>query len=143
MRKNLVGLILMFFAANNVSAQLFSACENVTAFSTSRTPDIGIVISSGDPETVFNGLRLAIAAQSKGDTVVIFVIGKAEDVFMHDSSKFDVVKTSEQFVAKGGDIYACATCAKMRHTDNVQMCTITSVFDLYEIVKRSRKIVSF
>ena len=143
MKKYMLLLALTIYANCGVFAQLFTACENVTAFSKSRTPDIGIVISSGDPETVWNGLRLAIAAQSKGDTVVIFVIGKAEDVFMNDSTKFDIPKTSQQFVGNGGDIYACATCAKMRHTENVQMCTITSIFDLYEIVKRSKKIVSF
>ena len=143
MRKIFFALIVVLFATSCGSAQLLSTCENVTAFDKSRTPDIGIVINSGDAETVWNGLRLAIAAQSKGDTVVIFVIGKAEDIFMHDSSKFDVPKTSEQFVAAGGDIYACATCAKLRHTENVQMCTITSINDLYEIVKRSKKIVSF
>ena len=143
MKKYMLLLALTIYANCGFFAQLFTACENVTAFSKSRTPDIGIVISSGDPETVWNGLRLAIAAQSKGDTVVIFVIGKAEDVFMNDSSKFDIPKTSQQFVGNGGDIYACATCAKMRHTENVQMCTITSIFDLYEIVKRSKKIVSF
>jgi predicted peroxiredoxin len=143
MRKIFLLLGLAFFFSQNGFSQLFTACENVTAFSKSRVPDLGIVISSGDPETVWNGLRLAIAAQSKGDTVVIFVIGKAEDVFMSDTSKFDIPKTSQQFVGNGGDIYACATCAKMRHTENVQMCTITSIFDLYEIVKRSKKIISF
>jgi hypothetical protein len=75
--------------------------------------------------------------------VVVFVIGKAVDVFMKDTSKFDILKVSEQFVSEGGDIYTCATCAKMRNTDNVQMCTITSIFDLYEIVNRSKKVVSF
>jgi tRNA 2-thiouridine synthesizing protein D len=143
MKKNLILLIIILFFAKSGFAQLFSACENVSAFNKSRTPDIGIVISSGDAESVWNALRLGIAAQSKGDTVVIFVIGKAEDVFMHDTSRFEIAKTSQQFVGNGGDIYACATCAKMRHTENVEMCTITSVYDLYEIVKRSKKLLSF
>ena len=143
MRKNIVVLMLILFTVKSGFGQLFSGCENVTAFSKSRTPDIGIVISSGDAETVWNALRLGIAAQSKGDSVVIFVISKAVDVFMKDTSKFDIPKTSLQFVSKGGDIYACATCAKMRNTENVQMCTITSIYDLYEIIKRSKKVVTF
>jgi tRNA 2-thiouridine synthesizing protein D len=143
MRKNIIILILILFSAISGKAQLFSGCENVTAFSKSRTPDIGIVISSGDAETVWNALRLGIAAQSKGDSVVIFVISKAVDVFIKDTSKFNISKTSLQFVSNGGDIYACATCAKSRHTENVQMCTITSIYDLYEIIKRSKKVVTF
>jgi len=143
MKKFALILICMIVNMNDGYSQLFSGCENVSAFNKSRTPDIGIVISSGDAETVWNALRLGIAAQSKGDSVVIFVISKAVDVFMKDTSKFDIPKTSLQFLSKGGDIYTCATCAKMRHTENVEMCTITSIFDLYEIVKRSKKVVSF
>ena len=143
MKKFALILICMIAYMNDGYSQLFSGCVNVSAFNKSRTPDIGIVISSGDAETVWNALRLGIAAQSKGDSVVIFVISKAVDVFMKDTSKFDIPKTSLQFLSKGGDIYTCATCAKMRHTENVEMCTITSIFDLYEIVKRSKKIVSF
>jgi predicted peroxiredoxin len=143
MKKNIVVLILILFTVQSGFAQLFSGCENVSAFNTSRTPDLGIVISSGDAETVWNALRLGIAAQSKGDSVVVFVISKATDVFIKDTSKFNIPETVLQFVSKGGDIYTCATCAKMRNTDNVELCTITSIFDLYEIVKRSKKVVSF
>ena len=143
MKKITLFLFCTVISFNYGYSQLFSGCENVSAFNKYCTPDIGIVISSGDAETVWNALRLGIAAQSKGDSVVIFVISKAVDVFMKDTSKFDIPKTSLQFVSKGGDIYTCATCAKMRHTENVKMCTITSIFDLYEIVKRSKKIISF
>lgn len=143
MKKILVILILTITSLNTIKAQLFSACENVSAFDKTRTPDMGIVISSGDAETVWNALRLGIAAQSKGDTVVIFVISKAVDVFMKDSSKFDIPATSLKFVSNGGDIYTCATCAKIRHTENVEMCTITSIYDLYEIINKSKKVVTF
>lgn len=143
MKKYIIILLFAIFGARDVFGQLFSGCENVTAFNKSRTPGLGIVISSGEAETVWNALRLGIAAQTKGDSVVVFVISKAVDVFLKDTSKFEIQKTSEQFLAKGGDIYTCATCAKMRHADNVEMCTITSIFDLYEIIKRSKKVVTF
>jgi len=143
MKKYYLFLIFSFLSFNYSYSQLFSACENSSAFDKNRNPDMGIIISSGDAETVWNALRLGIAAQSKGDSVVIFIISKAVDVFLKDTSKFNVSKTSLEFERNGGDIYACATCAKMRHTENVNMCTITSVFDLYEIVKRSKKVISF
>jgi sulfur relay (sulfurtransferase) complex TusBCD TusD component (DsrE family) len=143
MRKNIFILLIFIFTVQSGYSQLFSGCEDVTAFDKARTPDMGIVISSGDAETVWNALRLGIAAQTKGDSVVVFVISKAVDVFMNDTSRFDIPKTSLQFLNQGGDIYTCATCAKMRHTENVKMCTITSIYDLYEIVKRSKKVVTF
>lgn len=138
-----IAIALVCMSHGYSQLQVFSGCENVSAFNKNSHPDMGIVISSGDAETVWNALRLGIAAQSKGDSVVIFVISKAVDVFIKDTSAFDIPKTSEQFVSKGGYILTCATCAKMRHTENVQMCTITSIFDLYEIVKQSKKVVSF
>jgi peroxiredoxin family protein len=143
MKKLFLVLLLVLISSNYCFSQLFSGCENVSAFKTSRTPNLGIIISSGDVETVWNAIRLGIAAQSKGDSVVIFVVSKATDVFIKDTSKFNISETVLQFVSKGGDIYTCATCAKMRNTDNIELCTITSIFDLYEIVKRSKKIVTF
>jgi len=150
MRKNIIVIIIIMITSQSGFAQLFAGCENVTAFSKSRKPDMGIIISSGDDETVWNALRLGIAAESKGDSVVVFVISKAVDVFMNDavrpkndSTQFDIRKASIEFLTGGGDIYTCATCAKMRHTENVEMCTITSIFDLYEIVKRSKKVITF
>jgi uncharacterized protein involved in oxidation of intracellular sulfur len=150
MKKSLLLSVLITFSSLAGFAQLFSGCENVTAFNKNRKPDLGIIISSGEAETVWNALRLGVAAESKGDSVVVFVISKAVDVFMkdaarakNDSTKFDIRKASIDFLSNGGDIYTCATCAKMRNTENVEMCTITSIFDLYEIIKRSKKIVNF
>jgi uncharacterized protein involved in oxidation of intracellular sulfur len=143
MKKFYLFLLFSFISVHYGYSQILFGCEDVTAFNKSRAPDLGIVISSCDAETVWNALRLGIAAETKGDSVVVFVISKAVDVFMKDSSKFDIPKTSTEFLTKGGDIYTCATCAKMRHTDNVEMCTITSIYDLYEIIRRSKKIVSF
>jgi uncharacterized protein involved in oxidation of intracellular sulfur len=135
----------MLFVQGNVAAQikLFSPCENLKAFDMSSSPDLGIVIYSSDSETVWNALRLANYAQEKGDTVVIFVVGKGMDVYMHDTSAFNIKELSIQFLTGGGSIYTCATCAKLRGTDDVQFCTITSMADLYAIVKRSKKIISF
>ena len=150
MKKGFVLFVVILLSSYGGFAQLLTGCENVTAFSKSRSPDMGIIISSADDETVWNALRLGIAAESKGDSVVVFVISKAVDVFMKDAArtkddlaKFDIRKASIEFLSGGGDIYTCATCAKMRNTENVEMCTITSIFDLYEIVSRSKKVVNF
>lgn len=136
-------LLVVALSVSSGYAQLISGCENVSAFNKNSSPDIGIIISSGDAETVWNALRLGVVAQSKGDTVVVFVIGKGIDVFMHDSSHFNISKTRMEFVENGGNIYTCATCVKMRNAENVEMCTVTSIFDLYEIVKRSKQLVTF
>jgi predicted peroxiredoxin len=127
----------------NGFSQVASSCENVTTFSKNSKPDLGIVIYSGDAETVWNALRLATLSQSKGDTVVIYVLGKGVDVFMAENKTFDIKALSDKFWANGGQILTCATCAKLRGTEEVKSCTITSLADLYEIVKRSKKILTF
>jgi peroxiredoxin family protein len=142
MRKLLFTLLLLGFSISGFS-QVLSACENVTTFSKNSKPDLGIVIYSGDAETVWNALRLATISQSKGDTVVVFVLGKGLDVFMSENKTFDIKGLSDKFWSNGGQILTCATCAKLRGTEEVKSCTITSIVDLYEIVKKSKKILSF
>ena len=143
MRKLIFASIILLFIAKSGYTQILSGCESVTAFNKGSSPDLGIIISSGDAETVWNALRLATFSQSKGDTVVIFVVGKALDVYMHDTSKFKIEELCNNFFSSGGNVYACATCAKQRHTENVPSCTITSIDDMYEIVKRSKKVLTF
>lgn len=137
-----ISILLLLFVCRAFS-QLNFGCEQTTAFPKNTTPDLGIVIYTDDDETVWNAFRLATYSQSKGDTVVMFVIGKGIDPFMRDSSKFDIRSLHIKFSAKGGQIIVCGTCAQQRHTDNVNMCTIASIADLYEIVKRSKKVLTF
>ncbi len=143
MRKYLFVLLLILFTAKSSYAQMLAGCEGVAAFDKSSSPALGIIISSGDAETVWNALRLATFSQSKGDTVVIFIVGKALDVYMHDTSKYKIEELCNKFAFNGGNIYACATCAKQRNTENVPSCTITSIVDMYEIIKRSKKVITF
>ncbi len=143
MRRLIFLIVLILFTAKSGNTQILTGCEGVTAFNKASSPDIGIIISSGDAETVWNALRLATFSQSKGDSVVIFVVGKALDVYMHDTSKYKIEELCNKFFYNGGSIYACATCARQRHTENVPSCTITSIVDLYEIVKRSKKVLTF
>jgi predicted peroxiredoxin len=143
MKTIIITLFIAVFVTVQGYSQLSSGCEGVTAFNKASTPDLGVVIYSGDAETVWNALRLATFSQSQGDSVVIFIVGKALDVYMNDTSKFKIEELCNTFFTNGGDIYACATCAKQRHTEEVPMCTITSIVDMYEIIKRSKKTITF
>jgi len=143
MIKFLFALIILAGLSQIGFSQNVASCENVTAFDKSRNPDLAIVIYSGDAETVWNALRLATYAQTKNDSVVIFVIGKGMDIYMHDTTQFNINELNNRFLSNGGDIYTCATCAKLRGTDEVKSCTITSVADLYMIIQRSKKLVTF
>lgn len=133
-------LSLISFAQQKDQAM---GCEQYSVFDTKSNPDLGIVLYTNDAETVWNALRLATYAQSKGDVVVIFLLGKGLDGFQAKDSVFILDPLKDKFVGNGGQIIACATCAKQRGTDEIGMCTIASMADLYQIIKRSKKTISF
>ena len=46
-------------------------------------------------------------------------------------------------VGKGGSILACGTCLKIRESEGSEMCPLSTMKDLYEIVKESDRVVTF
>ncbi len=120
-----------------------STCEQYQVFDPKSTPDIGIVISTPDAETVYNALRLATYAQKQGDKVVIFLVGKGLDGYQTKDEVFPLGDLQNEYVSNGGQVIACATCAKVRGTEEIAMCTISGMKDFYNIVKQSKKVVTF
>jgi len=43
----------------------------------------------------------------------------------------------------GGKIYACGSCIKSREQEETEMCPISTMKDMYAIVKESDKVVTF
>ncbi len=60
------------------------------------------IITTDDAETIYNAMRLANTAVSKGDTVSVFMLGKAVLFEQVSSEKFNVKEQVEQFK---GDMY--------------------------------------
>jgi uncharacterized protein involved in oxidation of intracellular sulfur len=143
MKKILLCFLFCFTLGINTPAQKHLSCEQFAVFNKNSTPDLGIVIYSNDVETVWNAFRLATYAQGKGDTVVIFLLGKGLDGFRVKDSTFNLAPLKDTFVGNGGQIIACASCAKVRGTDEIAMCTIASLADLYAIIKKSKKVITF
>jgi predicted peroxiredoxin len=145
MKKILLILCLIILNSHwGFGQNVFSSCENTRTFGKGRKPNLGIIISSPESETVWNAVRLGFVAETSGDSVVIFVISKAVDVFIKGGDQqYNLRDICGKFIKNGGDIYTCATCVKNRNKENVEMCTITSIFDLYEIINNCKKIVSF
>lgn len=143
MKKLLFIAILSLLLPVAAYTQQPMGCEQYSVFDKKSNPDLGIVLYTNDAETIWNALRLATYSQGKGDTVVIFLLGKGLDGYQAKDKNFDLESLKDKFVGNGGQVIACATCAQQRKTDEIGMCTIASLADLYEIVKRSKKIVTF
>jgi len=104
---------------------------------------LGVVISTNDAETVWNALRLANFSRGKGDEVRVFLIGKGVEYQRTSDVKFDSVGEAKMFIQAGGRIMACGTCMKIRQEEGSEICPISTLKDLYELVGESDKIVTF
>lgn len=104
---------------------------------------IGIVIYSNDSETVWNAFRFGNFALKESDEVKVFLLAKGVECESLDTDKFKVTEQMRSFVDNGGKIFACGTCLKVRQSEGSEMCPMTTMKDLYEIVKESDKIVTF
>lgn len=104
---------------------------------------IGIVIYSNDAETVWNAFRFANFSLNEGDTAKIFLIAKGVEYESLDGGKFNIKEQAESFLGGKGEIFACGTCLKSRESAGSKICPISTMKDLYEMVKGSDKIVTF
>ncbi len=141
--KQILIVFISTFIITSIYAQETLDCEQYSVFNKSSRPDLGIVIYSNDAETVWNALRLATYSQSQGDSVVIFLLAKGLDGFQTKNPDFDLDRMKDVFFENGGQTIACGTCAKQRKTDEIGMCTIASMADLYAIIKKSKKTITF
>ncbi|MFA5119186.1 MAG: DsrE family protein [Candidatus Omnitrophota bacterium] len=104
---------------------------------------IGVIISSNDPETVWNALRYANFALGQKDEVKVFLTGKGVEYQEISSEKFNTIEQAGKILQTGGKILACGTCIKSRNQQGSEMCPINTMKDMYDIVKESDKVVTF
>jgi len=104
---------------------------------------IGVIISSNDAETCWNALRYANFALGQKDEAKIFFMGKGVEYQKISTEKFNTIEQAEEFMQSGGKIYACGSCIKSREQGGSEMCPISTMKDMYEIVKESDKVVVF
>lgn len=104
---------------------------------------LGLVIHSSEVETVWNAFRLGVSALERGDAVRAFLLARGVECETMDDERFDVRGQMESFVAAGGEILACGTCLKIRQSEGSELCPLSTMQDLYELIGDSDKIVSF
>ena len=104
---------------------------------------LGIIIYSNDPETVWNAFRLGIFSRKQGDIVSVFLLGKGVEVESLDRDKFDITGQIHSFSDIGGAILACGTCLKLRQSEELGICPISTMQDLYTLIHDSDKVLCF
>lgn len=104
---------------------------------------LGLILSQTEPETVFNVLRLASYALKQGDAVRIFLLGKGVELDQIDDAKFNVREQARAVLAAGGQLLACGTCLKLRESSGSELCPLSTLKDLYELVRDSDRVLAF
>ena len=104
---------------------------------------IGVIISSNDAETCWNALRYANFRLKQKDEVKIFFMGKGVEYQKISLETFNTLEQAEEFIKADGRIYACGSCIKSREQENSEMCPISTMKDMYDIIKESEKVVTF
>ena len=123
----------------------FQACntESSQTKEGKKSLKLGIVITSVDPETVFNVFRLANYSADNGDAVSVFLLGKGVELDKIQDAKFDVQGHARTFLGKGGKIMACGTCLGLRNSNGSELCPVSTLGDLYALVRDSDRVVTF
>jgi uncharacterized protein involved in oxidation of intracellular sulfur len=76
----------------------------------------------------------------QGDEVKALLSGKVVASESVDTEAFNVTEQMRSLVDSGGAILACGTCLNIRRSEWSEMCPLSPLEDLYEIVKESDKI---
>ena len=104
---------------------------------------LGVIISTNDAETCWNALRYANFALGQKEAVKVFFMGKGVEYQKIGTEKFNTIEQAEKFLKAGGLIYACGACIKSREQESSAMCPLSTMKDMYEIVRESDRTVTF
>ena len=103
---------------------------------------IGIIISTADPEKVWNALRFANTAISEKHQVKIFLLGQGVEIEKIKSEKFNVGEQLDKLKQLGGTMLACGTCIKSRDMQ-FEACPISTMKDMLKLVVEYDRILTF
>lgn len=105
---------------------------------------LGIIISQANPETVWNVFRLANFALKQNDEVKIFLVGEGVEYKTGISEEFNIQEQATEFLkSEKAKILACGTCLKSRNQEVTNTCPMSTMKDLYELVRDCDKILTF
>ena len=104
---------------------------------------LGIIIYSTDAEVVFNAFRLANFSLKEKDDVRLFLLASGVEYGELQSEKFPIIDLAQSFIDNEGQILACGTCLNLRKKDSSELCPLSTMKDLYELIRDCDKTVTF
>lgn len=103
----------------------------------------GIVISTNEPEVVWNAFRFGVTSLKADHEVKVFLLNKGVEAENIKDEKYNVKEQIDSFVENKGQILACGTCLKSRQKEGTDVCPVSTMMDLLILVEESDKILTF
>lgn len=104
---------------------------------------LGIIVYSTDAEVVFNAFRLANFSLKEKDDVRLFLLASGVEYESLHSENFPINDLAQFFVDYGGHILSCGTCLNLRQQESSELCPLSNMKDLYELIRDCDKTVTF
>jgi len=104
---------------------------------------LGIIVYSTDAEVVFNAFRLANFSLKEKDDVRLFLLASGVEFESLHSENFPINDLAQFFVDNGGHILSCGTCLNLRQQESSELCPLSNLKDLYELIRDCNKTVTF
>jgi uncharacterized protein involved in oxidation of intracellular sulfur len=104
---------------------------------------LGMIIYSTDSETVWNAFRLGVFSLKQGNQAKAFLLAKGVECEKLNTDQFNVTEQMQAFADNGGKILACGTCLKIRQSEGSELCPLSTMKDLHDIILESDKVVTF
>lgn len=104
---------------------------------------IGIIISTNEPETVWNVFRFGNTSLKANHEVKIFLINKGVEIEDIKDEKYNIKEQTDSFIENNGQILACGICLKSRDKEGSNVCPISTMKDLLKLIEESDKVLTF
>ncbi|MDP2749556.1 MAG: DsrE family protein [Nanoarchaeota archaeon] len=104
---------------------------------------IGIVISTNEPEVVWNAFRFGNTALKESHQVKVFLLNKGVEIEDIKNAKYNVAEQTDLFLKSKGHILACGTCLKSRDKGSSSVCPISTMKDLLKLIEESDRVLTF
>ena len=104
---------------------------------------LALILYSADPETIWNAFRLGNFSLKEKDEVKIFLLAKGVEVESLGTEKFKIVEQMQAFLENGGKILACGTCLKLRQKESSELCPLSTMKDLYKMIRDADRVITF
>ncbi len=104
---------------------------------------IGIVLETKEAEKAWNAFRFGVKALENGHEVRLFLLGEAVECEGVSHPQFDVPGQMAAFAERGGGILACGTCLRSRHMEGTELCPVSTMQDLVDLVVWADRVVNF